>query len=258
MNFHSWRRRHQSFGQRVDPESVARYVLVPGSKQRVLMFAEAWDKSEEIINHSEFLLYTGWMNGIRVSACSTGIGGTSVAVATEELISLGAHTFIRVGITGTLQTHIQVGEVTIASAAVRMDRVSSAFLPAFLPAVASPDVVLALQDASDELGFKHHTGLTATTGTFYCGEGRPGYDGYLLSSMKDIVEDFRAAGVMDWDTETATLFSLCIARGVRAGRVNGVVDSPSSEESDPSAEQKAVQVGLAAVGKLAEVEAADH
>jgi len=255
MRFQAWRKRFQSFGQQIDPEVIGKYVLVPGSKERVRRFAEAWDDAEEIVDCSEFLLCSGWMNGTKVSACSTGIGGTSVGIAAEELIELGAHTLIRVGVTGTLRSDIRVGDVTIASAAVRKDRISNYFLPEFMPAIASPTVVAALQEASQDLGFRYHTGLSATTGTFYCGEGRPGYNGYSQSFMAAIANDFKEAGVMDWDTETATLFAICLSRGVRAGRVNGVVDSPSSKESDPGAEQKAVKVGLAAIAKLVKADA---
>jgi uridine phosphorylase len=189
--------------------------------------------------------------GVRISACSTGIGGASVAVAVQELVDLGAHTLIRVGVTGTLQETVAVGDLTIASAAIRSDRISDFYVPPEIPALASHDVILALAAACQSSGYSFHVGVTATNGTFYCGEGRPGANDYRQSFMTTIVDDFRRSGVLDWDTETATLFALGCWLGVRVGRINAVLDSPRSTESDPQAEERAVQAALNAVRILA-------
>jgi uridine phosphorylase len=241
----------QFFG-RVQPGDIAPFVLVPGSKGRVRQFATYLDRAVQIAETHEFLIYTGELNGVPVSACSTGIGGTSVAVAVQELVALGAHTLIRVGVTGTLQETVAVGDLTIATAAIRSDRISDFYVPHEIPALASHEIVLALAAACQRRQYTFHIGVTATTGTFYCGEGRPGANNYTQSFMATIVDDFARSGVLDWDTETATLFSLAGRFGVRAGRVNAVLDSPRSTQTDPQAEERAVQAALEAVKILAD------
>lgn len=242
---------HFRFGGSVQPGKIAPYVLVPGSKSRVLRLANLWDDATEVTEYHEFLIYTGSVGGVPISACSTGIGGTSVAVAVQELVRLGAHTLIRVGVTGTLQETVAVGDLTIASAAVRSDRISDFYVPSEIPALASHEIILVLAAACQSKGYRFHVGTTATNGTFYCGEGRSGANGYTQSFMNTIVDDFVRSGILDWDTETATLLSLAGWMGVRAGRINAVLDSPRSTQSDPQAEERAVQAVLEAVKILA-------
>jgi uridine phosphorylase len=69
--------------------------------------------------------------------------------------------------------------------------------------------------------------------------------------MDHLQADLRAAGVYDWDTETATLFTLSSLYGLRAGRVNAVVDDPETGRYNPSGEARAVQTALAAIKILA-------
>lgn len=243
---------HHHFGGQVKSGDIAPFVFVPGSKERVIQFTKYWDQSGKVADYHEYLVYSGEIGGVPVTACSTGIGGTAVVVAVEELISLGAHTLIRVGVTGTLQEYISVGDVTLASAAILADRISPFYVPVEIPALSSYEVLLALTAACQKHEFRFHVGVTATNGTFYCGEGRPGANEYTQSFMGTIVDDFVKSGVLDWDTETAMLFSLAAWRGVRAGRINGVLDSPRSKEKDSKAEERAVLAALDAVRILAE------
>lgn len=229
------------------PGDVAPYVLVPGSKARVRRFAQLWDKAALIFDYHEFLLYTGEYGGVPISACSSGIGGASVAVVVQELAKLGVHTMIRVGVTGALQANINVGDVIIASGAIRRDRVSEFYFPLEIPAISSHEVILALAAVCEHHKFTYHVGITATTGTFYCGEGRLGFGGYNQSWMSTIVEDLNKCAAVDWDTETATLFSLAGSLGIRAGRINGVLDALTSDIVDPKAEERAVFAGLDAI-----------
>src|SRR4030067_128616 len=103
---------------------VAKYVLIPGDPQRVEIIASFLDKSRKVADYRGFNTYTGSKDGIGISVCSTGIGCPSAAIAVEEVARCGAETFIRVGTTGALQTHIHVGDIVIAAAAVRADGTS--------------------------------------------------------------------------------------------------------------------------------------
>ena len=59
--------------------------------------------------------YTGTLLGEKVSVTSTGIGCPSTAIAVEELIKVGADTFIRVGTSGGMQPGTRTGDVAIAT-----------------------------------------------------------------------------------------------------------------------------------------------
>jgi uridine phosphorylase len=163
------------------------------------------------------------------------------------MASLGGDTFIRVGVTGAIQENIAVGDLIIASGAVRMDKTSEHYVSIEYPAVADFEVVCALIAAAQERNFRYHVGVVATSSSFYCGEGMSGFGGYRNVAMDAIVPDLRAAKVYDWDTETATIFTLCNLYGLRAGRINAVVDDPETGLYNPIGEQNAITTALDAI-----------
>ena len=79
---------------------VGRYVFLPGDPGRCQSIASFFDNPVHIGMNREYNIYTGTLLGEKVSVCSTGIGGPSASIAMEELATVGADTFIRVGTCG--------------------------------------------------------------------------------------------------------------------------------------------------------------
>src|SRR5699024_10684645 len=100
------------------------YVLVPGSERRVEKLAARLQDAAVLAHEGDVLLVAGSLDGIPVAACSTGIGGLGVSRVVEALGARGATTFIRVGVTGSLQDRVGPGDLVVASGAVRMDGTS--------------------------------------------------------------------------------------------------------------------------------------
>jgi len=242
---------HEAMGGQIQPGQIADYVLVPGSEKRVELFTTMWDDARKIAHHYEFLVYSGTLAGIPITACSTGIGGRSTGIAIDEMAALGGKTFIRVGVTGGLQPGFKAGDLIIATGAVRMDKTSEHYVFIEYPAVADVEVTCALIAAAEKLGFPYHVGITATASSFYAGEGVTCFGGYRHSKMDNIESDLKAANVYDWDTETATIYTLCSLYGLRAGRVNTIVDDPVTGQYNPVGEPNAMQVSLEAIKILA-------
>ena len=190
-------------------------------------------------------------------ACSTGIGGPSTSIATEELAQLGVRTFLRVGTTGAIQDDIAVGDVVITTGAVRLDGASQHFAPLEYPAVAHFDCVAALVEAADELGITPHVGVTASSDTFYPGQER--YDtvsGYVNRRFAGSRAEWQALNVLNYEMEGATLFTMCAANGWRAGMVSGVLVNRNQQEIPDASvhdavEQAAVTVAVGAARRLA-------
>ena len=65
--------------------------------------AALFDDAHQVAYNREFNVWTGTLLGEKVTACSTGIGGPSAAIAMEELHKCGADTFIRTGTSGTVR-----------------------------------------------------------------------------------------------------------------------------------------------------------
>jgi uridine phosphorylase len=242
---------HERMGGQCQAGDIAPYILVPGSEKRVRRFAELWDTAREVAHHYEFLVYSGTLGSTPISACSTGCGARSTSIAVDEMTALGAHTFIRAGVTGAIQPDIKVGDLIISSGAVRMERTSEHYVFVEYPATAHFEVVAALASAAQRRGYPYHIGISATAATFSAGEGSSCFGGYRFSGMDHIEADMRAARVLDWDNETATLLTLCSLYGLRAGRISTVVDDPDTGTYNPVGEERLVQTALDAIRILA-------
>ncbi|MFH7174128.1 uridine phosphorylase, partial [Klebsiella pneumoniae] len=109
-------------------------------------------KPVKLASHREFTTWRAELDGKPVIVCSTGIGGPSTSIAVEELAQLGIRTFLRIGTTGAIQPHINVGDVLVTTASVRLDGASLHFAPLEFPAVADFECTTALVEAAKSIG----------------------------------------------------------------------------------------------------------
>jgi uridine phosphorylase len=199
---------------------VGRYVILPGDPGRVPAIASFFDDAREIAFNREFRTYTGFLDGIKVSCTSTGIGCPSTAIALEELIKLGADTFIRVGTAGALQRHVKLGDICISTAAVREEGTTRQYVPLSYPAVADLDVTLALRDAARRLGVRHHCGISHCKDAFYT----EGAEDLPIARENDMKwEAWHRSNVLATSMEAAALFVISSIRRVRAGEVLAII-----------------------------------
>ena len=212
------------------PKDVASGVLLPGDPARVDKIASLWDERHEVANHREYHTITGVFEKTPITCTSTGIGSPSLAIAIEELARIGVGTFIRTGTCGGIQKGQKLGDLIISTGAVRLDGASRDYVIPEYPAVAHYEVVEALIQAAEELKLRYHVGITASTDTFYCGQSRPGYRGYLPSFKKHLIDDMQDAGVLNFEMEVSCLLTLAGLFGKRAGAVCGIVANRVTNE----------------------------
>ena len=136
----------------IRPGDVGRYVIMPGDPKRCAKIAKHFDDAKLIADSREYVTYTGYLDGEKVSVTSTGIGGPSASIALEELTLCGADTFIRVGTCGGIELDVKGGDIVVATGAIRMEGTSREYAPIEYPAVADLDVTNALVAAAKELG----------------------------------------------------------------------------------------------------------
>jgi len=237
---------------RVKPGQISGYVLLPGDPGRVPLIAELWDERWEVAYHREFRIWSGRIDGRLISACSTGIGSPSAAIAVEELARAGAHTFIRVGSTGAIQPDIELGDLIISLAAVKLEGTSIQYAPPEYPAYADYEVVLALVEAAEALNLRYHLGVTASTDSFYLGQSRPGFRGYEWSYSKELMDDLRAMGVLNFEMEASSILTLASIYGLRAGAVCAVFANRIKDTFGVVGEREAAKVAVEAVKILQE------
>ncbi|NWF87341.1 nucleoside phosphorylase [Candidatus Bathyarchaeota archaeon] len=231
---------------------LAGYLLVPGDPERVPKIVGFWDSSKEISCHREFRSFTGKYKGVPISALSSGIGPACMAIAVNESSRIGVHTFIRVGSTAAIQEDINCGDVIISTAAVRLDYTSNCYAMLEYPAVASYEVLLALIEAAESLNISnYHVGITATTADFYAGQNRPPTKG--CTQMKNLLPVLQKSGVLNFEMETATLYTLASLFGLRAGSICAAYANRCRNEFKPeTGEENAIKIGNEAVKILHE------
>jgi uridine phosphorylase len=236
---------------RIGKKDAGRVAFLPGDPGRVPRIAERFSHAEDLGSHREYRVFGGRIGDEKVLAVSTGIGGPAAAIAIEELARLGVKVMIRVGTCGAITPETRTGSTIIADAAVRMDGTSSHYVPLGYPAAASPDVVMALVEAAKSGKMRYAVGLTASTDAFYVGQGRRSFGGYFPSSSVRILDDMRAAKVMCFEMEAATLFTLGRVFGLKTGAVFAVVANRTTNDFRPEAGvDDAIDTAVGAVRRL--------
>ena len=235
------------------PDLVGRYVILPGDPVRCEKIARHFEGAEKVAENREFVTYTGYLEGEKVSVTSTGIGGPSAAIAMEELIHCGADTFIRVGTSGGMQPEVCGGDLVIATGAIRMEGTSREYAPMEYPAVAHYDVVEALKRAADRLGAKSHVGVVQCKDNFY---GQHSPDTMPVAyELKDKWDAWIKCGALASEMESAALFIIGSVRRVRTGAVMMVLANQTRREmglDDPQVydTEMAVRTAVEAVREM--------
>ncbi len=188
---------------------VADYVLLPGDPKRAEKIATYFDVAQKVADYRGYVTYTGKVGEIPISASSTGIGCPSAAIVVEELIKIGAKNLIRVGTTGALQPEIRIGDIIIATAAVRADGTTNAYVPTGYPAVADFQTVKALIEAAEGLKRRFHLGIIVSSDAFYV-------------ENKDFIRSYNEANVLSVEMEASALFTIANLKRLRAGAILAV------------------------------------
>jgi uridine phosphorylase len=234
----------------VGPGELPRYVLLPGDPDRVARIGDTWDSYQEVARHREYTSGRGHFSGVPIGAVSTGIGAPSAAIAIEELAEVGVDTLIRVGSTGAIASGIECGDLIINTGAVRFDGTTAAYVIPEYPACAHYEVITALVEACEKLGYRYHLGIGASTSSFFTGQGRPGYGGYNPSWMDHIIPDLQKAKVLNLEMETACVLTLSSLFGLRAGSICTVFANRLTNTFQVIGENRAIEAANEAVAIL--------
>ena len=198
---------------------VGRYVFLPGDPFRTDYIAGFLDNAVLVAHNREHKTWTGSLDGVKVSVTSTGMGCPSAAIALEELIKIGADTFIRIGTAGPVSdlSKDPSWDGAICTAAVRDEGTTVHYIPIEYPAVADRHVVAALAEAARGRNLKYLEGITQSKDSFY-GEVDPDSQP-SASLLKERWEAWKRGNVVASEMEAAAIFVISSIRGKRAGAI---------------------------------------
>ena len=237
----------------LDTGDVGKYCILPGDSGRCEKIAQYFENPCFVASNREFTTWSGTLAGEKLIATSTGIGGPSAAIAMEELAALGVHTFIRVGTCGGISMNVKASDVVIPTASVRYDGTGREYAPIEYPAAADFSIVSALAASAKEQGERWHTGIVQCKDSFY-GQHSPArmpvsYE--LLNKW----EAWKKLGVLASEMESATLFVVASALGVRCGSVLNVIwnqerKAAGYNEPDDFDTDRGIRVAVGALKRL--------
>ena len=235
------------------PGQVGKYCILPGDPGRSEIIARYFDNPIHVAYNREFNIYTGTLLGEKVSVCSTGIGGPSAVIALEELCAIGGDTFVRTGTCGGIKLEVQSNDLVIATGAVRHEGASREYAPIEWPAVPDFTVTQALVQAAQNLGKPWHAGVVQCKDSFY-GQHSPARMP-VSYELEQKWEAWKRLGVLASEMESAALFAVAAARGVRCGSVFHVIWNQEREKAGLDQKEShdtsaAIEVGVEALKLL--------
>ncbi len=190
----------------------AKAAILPGDPARLERIAQELSDVTELAYNREFRSLEGIYDGIKVVACSTGIGGSSASIAIEELHNLGVTAMIRIGSCGALQKGINLGDLVFACGAVRDDGTSRAYADIRFPAVPDTELLNACISYARKQNWTFHTGIVHSHESFY------------IDTNAEEEAYWSKLGVLGADMETAALFTVGRIRKIRTASIlNNVV-----------------------------------
>ena len=201
----------------VAPGEIPELVLLPGDPDRAHDIAmKFFDEPKEIARKREYWSFKGMWKGVPVAVCSTGIGCPSAAIAIEELVNVGCTTFVRVGTSGAISRSVSSGDLVIFTGSVRDEGTSIQYVPREFPAVAHPEMVMALTRAAEKSGVQFHVGIGHSKDAFYSE-----HSSYVTDPEGTLRkwELLREANVLATEMEAAALFVIGHLRNVKVGAI---------------------------------------
>lgn len=223
------------------PHQLAENIIVVGDQERVELISNNFDKVDCRVSNREFCTHTGWYNGKRITAMSSGIGVDNIDIVLNEvdaLVNIDFQTrtvkeditslnIVRIGTCGALQPEIEPGEFILSLFGYGMDGMLNYYDLEFEEdeielsnALTShlrmdsfgvkPYLAKANLELVEKIGEGMHQGITATASGFYAAQGRSLRLNLSLPAQNDLLENFIFKGkrVLNFEMETSAIFGL--------------------------------------------------
>ena len=225
------------------PEDVGRYAIVPGPRDRLEVLLKKIAEPVRNFSFMEYTMYTGSLDGIRVTAMNGGRFSTDTAITAEVMCNARIPHIIRIGTCGALDENIKVGDLIVVDKVIRGDGVTPYYVDSDFQTQADKRIADTLYETALSTGSAVHRGTAWTTDA-------------LLRETREIVEKKREEGAVAVDMVSSALLTICQLHKVRAGSILSVSDNVITGEMgfmNPlyyMAETKLIEIALATVKKL--------
>ena len=212
-------------------DAFADSILLPGDPLRAKFIADTFfEKNKEVTNVRNILGFTGEYKGKRISVMGTGMGIPSISIYAKELITeYNVQSLIRVGSSGSIADHLELGDIVVGVGASTDSGVNrSRFFNADFSATASWELLHSFVHTAESMGKKIHVGNIFSGDLFY-------------DPREETFEIMRKMGILAVEMEAAGLYGVASEYGAKALTVATVSDVISKSLQMSSDER---EVGL--------------
>ena len=197
-----------------EPGDIASRILLPGDPLRARWLAETFLDEPRLYSDVRGMLgYTGTVGGVPLSVQGTGMGQPSLGIYAHELFTeYGVTHAVRVGTCGSLQPHVAVRDVVLATAASTDSAMNARRFPGVSFAPCADWMLLSgAVAAAAAADVRFHVGGIFSSDTFYPDD-------------QQVARSLAAHGLLAVEMETAMLYTLAARHGARALTVCTVSD----------------------------------
>ncbi|QBD75483.1 hypothetical protein EPA93_05485 [Ktedonosporobacter rubrisoli] len=152
-------------------------------------------------------------------------GGPRIANSLEQLAACGIRSVIGLGLGGTPQEHLNIGDILLLEGAMRGDGVSRYYAPMEYPAIADLALTARIRAQLEKRGEKFVSGLSFGTDALY-------------REDKHLVAQLRTLGIISVELESSALLTIARRLGLACSWVGVVSDrlTPTLHEGNIHAE----------------------
>ena len=272
-----------SYHLNLRPDQIPDTLILVGDPERVPKVSVYFDEVTEIVHKREFVTHLGVLLGKRIGVLSSGIGADNVEIVMNELDALVNIDFqtrlektekrslqlIRIGTSGSIQTHIPVDSILISTAAIGFDNlaqfygfesaqsISSDSLQEWTQAIDYPLPLYAAKASSKLLAqfesLNAFKGVTLTAPGFYAPQGRT----IRIHSIRpDFLEKVIAAKldqqeITNIEMETAAYYAFAGAMGHEIISLNAILANRINNEFSKDPEQQITSLIQKAIALIA-------
>jgi uridine phosphorylase len=198
------------------PQDIGKYAIVPGPKERLDSLTKKMESPVKNFSFMEYNMYTGNINGIRVTGINGGRFSADTAITTEILCSAQAKVLIRIGSCGALRKDIKIGDFIVTTGCVRGDGVTPYYVKNDF--VTLPDQALNQKLTAIAKNTAATAGLTVHEGKVWSTDA-------ILKESKEIVNGVIDQGAIGVDMVSSTFLTIAQTYNIPAVSILAVSDN---------------------------------
>ncbi|MBK8658366.1 MAG: nucleoside phosphorylase [Bacteroidetes bacterium] len=238
------------------PHQLAETIITVGDPDRVADVSKHFDLIEHKVHHRELVTHTGYLNNVRLSVVSTGMGTDNIDIILNEIDALTNIDFasrtikdditslkiIRVGTSGSVSEEVPIDSILISEIAIGLDNLmnfysyenniqETVYLEAFKNHIRSSlkDIHPYIAQGAEDLvaKFENHfpKGTTVTASGFYGPQGRTLRIKNEFPDIIDTLNKFRHKHfkITNLEMETAGIYAIGKVMGHQCLSVNAIL-----------------------------------